>query len=88
MIVNIYGLHFSSFDWNYKDNRLYCFDTFREEMKDHFGTYNRVSRVAALPDNSRYLMTLKNNERIVSMTRFMDEGQQAKAYESVSEVKI
>ncbi len=77
--MSIFGEYFMALDYNYTEEKLYSFDTYRENRY-------KINLIGALPDNSRIMFYNRKSKKLISVTR--KKQSKDKVYEHFSEFKL
>lgn len=80
-IVALFGKHFLSLDWDFDAERLYGFETFKEQE-------HATDIVAALPDNSHILFYRSATSMLYSLDRKKKKGITDKVFETTKQGKL
>lgn len=77
--MSIFGEYFLALDYNSTEEKLYSFDTYRENRY-------KVNLIGALPDNSHVMFYNQRSKKLISVTR--KKHNKDKVYEHFSEFKL
>lgn len=89
-IVGMFGKYFLALDWDYQDEKLYGFESFKD--KDHRDTAvtmgYEIDVISSLPDNSQIMLYQARNRKIFTLQRTKVANDFTRVFETKSELRL